>query len=1023
MHITFRISFFLILYLSQFILIGQSTNNSPALFFEQPYALQRADLNSVTCIFKDSRHIMWFGTENGLYRFDGVNLHYFGHKAGDSLSLPDSKVEGITEDKNGRLWVALQKGIAAIDLNTLQCKTFTGANARLDERNYTNRICMDDSGTIWVGNNIGIFRFDKKTGKFLNVWGNKVPGQAMSAYVTSIVNINEHLLVASTFNDLIFLNKDDHSFKRLPLTIPGLIGDTTISSVFFDSQKKLWIGTWNGGVFVYDFTKEELTHCPILQSLNKIPNSYVTSFYETEFHKRRFIWISTTVGLFKCTVDDTNITEAAYISNEANSKYGIIPGILESLYFDSDGALWCGGETGVCKCFPFQNNFKIFATMPGSVQNIEPIEINNQTYYYINAWDSKEGKGYFLANSSGKEAPYNLDPQFNDPNNGKNIFGIAKDKYNRFWICSLAGVSVLNDKFELIKQWNKNTTGENNLTNHHINAITIHNDTVWMGGYSKGIDLFDLSFKKLCHYSDSDKGGLQDNRIISFFNDSKGNLWICGNNKIYKYLSRKCQFKSYKLSSEPTGCYPLDITETKHGNLIIASMGGLIQFNPETEKYSYILSEFLQKEQSTYSAAVDRNREIWFLTDKHLVHYKSNENRFILFGKEDGLDVSKGMNLLRTFNGTDFYICQDGQVVKFNCDSLYQPNVPPYLLLSMQVNDSSIYPDNTAGLNLPYNKNKMQFEFTGVSYIKADHNQYYYQLSEVDRHWNTTYKNAVSYANLSPGTYNFKVKTVNYAGMWSDEKIIHFIITPPYWQTWWFRLMTTLVIISVLYFIIRYISQRNLKEKILQLEKVTAIEKERNRIARDMHDDLGSELTQIAIQSEIVKRKINQQEPATVQLDYISNSSRTLVDNLQDIIWMLNTKHDQLDSLAIYIREYATKYLEQSGIGVSFDYPAIIEPVKVPEQKRRDFFMAIKEALNNIVKHANPRNVSIKLWVEYNSVNLTVSDDGKGFNLEEIRKFANGVKNMQSRMEQSGGTCKILSSPGKGTTITFTLLL
>jgi signal transduction histidine kinase/streptogramin lyase len=1022
MPLAFRISVFLILCLFPFVSIGQTPANNSNLFFEQPYALQRADINSVTCIFKDTRHIMWFGTENGLYRFDGVNLHYFGHKAGDTASLPDSKVEGITEDKNGGLWVALQKGIAVIDLNTLQCKTFTGVNGRLDERNYTNRICIDDSGIIWVGNNLGIFRFDKKNGNFLNVWNNKVPAQAMSAYVTSIVTINKNLLVASTFNDLIFFNKNDHSFKRFPLTVPGVVRDTTISSLLLDSKQKLWIGTWNGGVYVYDIGKKELSHCNILQSLNTIPNSYVTSFYETRLNKQEFLWISTSTGLFKCEVDGSGtITEVASISNEAKNKYSILPGILEGLYFDSDMALWCCGENGVCKCFPFQNNFKPFTTLQGQILDIEPVKINNTTYYFINSWNADKGKGFLLADTTGKEAPYNIDPHFDDPNNSKNIFGIIKDKYNRFWIASLAGVSVLNDKFELIKQWNKNSEGKDSLTNHHIDAIAIHNDTVWMGSYSRGIDMFDLSFKKIGHFSDKDNSGLEDNMICSFFNDSKGNLWVRGNNKLYKYLPVEKKFKSFRLSPEPAGCNPGDIAETKTGNFIIASKDGLIQFNPSTNEYAYIHSNILDKEQFVNSVAVDKNDEIWFLTAKHLVHYKPKENRFILFGKEDGLDVSRGDYALRTFNGTDFYLCQDNRVLKFNCDSLYQTNLPPYLVLSMQVNDNIVYTNNYPAL--PYNKNKIQFEFTGVSYIKADQNQYYYQLSDVDKKWNITYKNAVSYANLSPGTYTFKVKTVNYAGLWSEEKLIHFIITPPYWQTWWFRLITTFVVVLILYFIIRYISQRNLKEKILQLEKVTAIEKERNRIAQDMHDDLGSGLTRIAIMSEVVKNQLKQPGTASVQLDRISDSSRTLVDNLQDIIWMLNTKHDQLDSLAIYIREYATKFFEQSAINVVFDYPAYIDPVKIREDYRRNFFLAIKEALNNIVKHANAKNVMIKFSIEQKIMTLVASDDGKGFNMEAIRKFANGVKNMQVRMEQSGGTCSIVSRPGEGTTISFSLCL
>jgi signal transduction histidine kinase len=166
---------------------------------------------------------------------------------------------------------------------------------------------------------------------------------------------------------------------------------------------------------------------------------------------------------------------------------------------------------------------------------------------------------------------------------------------------------------------------------------------------------------------------------------------------------------------------------------------------------------------------------------------------------------------------------------------------------------------------------------------------------------------------------------------------------------------------------------------------------------------------------------MEQPEKALEQLDRISTSSRTLVDNLQDIVWMLNTKHDKLESVALYIREYATKYFEQSGISVSFDYPPHIPPLKISEEKRRNLFMALKEALNNVAKHSGASKATIALSIKQGVVEFKVTDNGKGFNPAEIRQFANGVKNMQSRMAQAGGHCNLTSETGKGTTISFVL--
>src|SRR5438477_3969833 len=161
-----------------------------------------------------------------------------------------------------------------------------------------------------------------------------------------------------------------------------------------------------------------------------------------------------------------------------------------------------------------------------------------------------------------------------------------------------------------------------------------------------------------------------------------------------------------------------------------------------------------------------------------------------------------------------------------------------------------------------------------------------------------------------------------------------------------------MALFTVFALVVRYISQRNLKEKLLRLEKEQAVEKERNRISRDMHDDLGSGLTKIAILSEVVKKQIHEPEKARQQLENISESSRELVDNLQDIIWVLNPQNDTLESLAAYIREYGLKFFEPFETDLQFDYPAVFTRVKLSEETRRNLFLVIKETFNNIAKHA-----------------------------------------------------------------------
>jgi signal transduction histidine kinase len=211
----------------------------------------------------------------------------------------------------------------------------------------------------------------------------------------------------------------------------------------------------------------------------------------------------------------------------------------------------------------------------------------------------------------------------------------------------------------------------------------------------------------------------------------------------------------------------------------------------------------------------------------------------------------------------------------------------------------------------------------------------------------------------------------------------------------------------------------------LRFEKTNAVIQtrleERNRIAHDMHDDLGSGLTKIAILSEVAKTQLMQPEKARIQLESIAVSSRELVDSLQDIIWILNPKNDTLESLASYIREYALKFFEPTETSAIFDYPEEIIDTKLTEEQRRNLFLSVKESLNNIAKYAVANKLNILLSQTKERVRFVINDDGKGFDINNTRSFGNGLQNMQERMRQVNGRFEISSEMGKGTMVILEL--
>jgi signal transduction histidine kinase len=200
-----------------------------------------------------------------------------------------------------------------------------------------------------------------------------------------------------------------------------------------------------------------------------------------------------------------------------------------------------------------------------------------------------------------------------------------------------------------------------------------------------------------------------------------------------------------------------------------------------------------------------------------------------------------------------------------------------------------------------------------------------------------------------------------------------------------------------------------------------AIVEERNRIARDMHDDLGSGLSKIWILCEVAKTQLQESDKTWVPLDRISTSSKELVDGLQDIIWVLNPREDSLESLSSYIREYAARFFEPLNSNVAFVYPEEIREARLTDVQRRNVFLIVKETLNNIAKHARCRSVVISIEQAPGEIILCLQDDGIGFDSEQVRRFGNGLRNMKSRMQEIGGSYLLESVPGKGTSVRLTI--
>lgn len=316
-------------------------------------------------------------------------------------------------------------------------------------------------------------------------------------------------------------------------------------------------------------------------------------------------------------------------------------------------------------------------------------------------------------------------------------------------------------------------------------------------------------------------------------------------------------------------------------------------------------------------------------------------------------------------------------------------------------------------LSLPWNNNFLVFRYSVISLLPPSRIRYTCMLEGLEDHWNTwTTNTEVSYGNLTPGSYVFKVRAINGEGIRSPVSAFAFTIRPPWWRTTWALLFFTLLLLILIISAFWYVAEIHRRE-------IRMITRERSRIARELHDDVGAELTRITILSQNLQKKPALDAEILEKLQKISDTGKRLLGSIGEIIWAMNPRQDNLESLTAYILKYVTEYLDTAGIRVKIEYPDTIPGRMVSDPYRRNVFLAVKEAVSNITRHSKATEVRFSLFLDDSQVTIEMADNGSGFSPEIKNGAGNGLKNMQERMKEVGGSFGIFSEPGKGALVRF----
>jgi signal transduction histidine kinase len=360
-------------------------------------------------------------------------------------------------------------------------------------------------------------------------------------------------------------------------------------------------------------------------------------------------------------------------------------------------------------------------------------------------------------------------------------------------------------------------------------------------------------------------------------------------------------------------------------------------------------------------------------------------------------------------------------------DRVQMNRVAPGIVIESVVLDNQVLGTGIEryGHPLPPGHRKLEVNFTAPSFIEARANTFRYRLDGWDDTWvDSGNQRKVIYPRLPAGNYHFMVTAANNAGVWNDTGAsFSFSVQPFLWQTWWFRTMAALLFTSALFALVRFVSLRRLNLRVAQLEEENALQRERGRIAQDIHDDLGARMTQISMLAERTQKALKDPDKAGEHVSQIAAMSREGMKSLDEIVWAVNPGNDNLPDLLDYAGQYAVDFLAAAGIRCRLDFPDNPPSSEISAELRHSLFMALKEALHNVAKHANASEVHLRASLRDGKLEWLVEDNGRGFDNVPGGPFADGLGNMRRRLASLGGSCSVDGKPGAGTRIRFEVSL
>ncbi|AXY76285.1 histidine kinase [Paraflavitalea soli] len=835
------------------------------------------------------------------------------------------------------------------------------------------------------------------------------------------------------------------------LTMQNGLSHNKVNCIIRDRRGFMWFGT-NDGLNRYDGHNFDVFQYKPGDSTT-ISGNIIHDILEDE---QGVLWIATADGgLSRYDHKQPPRRQFKQYRHLPGDSHSIPVNILNKLLLDTQGYLWIGTSgVGLLRFDRVMEKFTLpIAHDTRTILDLEmdkagmskvPFSFNNDEISCFTTdikgrlWmGSRFGGLHIYDKASGRLYHYGYDAAREGTIADNHINSLYTDSNGVVWIGTDRGVSIHRPAQQQFEQTFLPAAGGGTARDITIYDFYERDGNLWIGT-SEGIYIREPGNNKLHFRPVLYKG--ERLGVTHFFEDVDGTLYLGTDHSLFRcdvstlrvrllpdtekdlvakrWISRHDTLKNVIDCYKPGSISSNDVSDLKEdgaGNLWVSTYGGGLHYFDRTRRmFTHIpasnnLLEGLQ---------LDPKGNVWMISNGNLHKYDPGTKSFTSFDLPD-IEKAGGVrgNIFRDRKGW-LYVAGNNYFIAFNPREVQDTRrIPQVFFTDFKIFNES-YNDllQQDKINLRYDQNYFTVTFAAPDLSVGRNTHYAYILEGRDKEWiDIGTRTAQEFSNLEAKDYVLKVRATDNAGLWNEKvATIHITIIPPFWQRWWFYGLCALTMGLLIYSIYRYRFDQLLKQQAI-----------RNKIAQDLHDNVGSTLSSISVYSQVAKiyHQQERQDDLHQTLEKISETSGEMISEMNDIVWAINPRHDSMDTILQRMESFARPLLASKGIVFHFEVEPGIKQVNLEMTRRKNFYLIFKEAVNNALKYADCRNLWVRIGLRHHQLELEVKDGGVGFDREKVRMYAsqslsgNGLRNMEMRAAEMKGAWTIESEPGKGTVV------